>query len=409
MEQITTDLRARVRLHERTIDGAIAKATLAAGCFIAAALVAACGGGGTAGQQSVLQQPLAMQPPICGPQNMSGMESENMHPLPVKPPNCSPPPQWDIIVANPGNNTATSYQFADNGNATPVATMNASSNRLNGDYGIYHDGDWGNFFISNATTNEVDRYSVGCLNGGSHVGLGCPDQWLSGSNTGLNSPHAIAENYVGAGLSDEPAYILNVGTPSIVVQLENQGGNATPLFTIKGSNTHLADGQGLAVDGNSPSISPNSGAVYADAYTAAKVMMWAQPSPWPAPGSTLNLTPTKTISGSNTGITHPMGLYVDTGGYLYVVNRSPDKVLVFSPTATGNATPTNTITNSALSSPYGVSVYTDFTVYVTNDGSPNSITSFNNGEHGPSSLQHKISGSNTGLNNPANLDVHISR
>jgi hypothetical protein len=407
MEQGSTDHRSRVRLHDRISGSALAKIVVAAGSFLIVALVAACGGGGGV-QNQPAAQPFAPQAGTCNPVTMNA--NGTMRPLPVGPPNCSPPPQWQIIVANPGNNTATSYVFADNGNATPVATMSASANQLNGDYGIWFDGDTGDFFIANVNSNDVNRYPIGCLNGGSHTGSNCPDQSLSGTNTGLAAPYAATENYYNMlPQGDEPAYTLNKTTPSIVCQLENQAGNATPLFTIKGSNTHLADGQGLAVDGNSPGVSPNSGAIYADAYTAAKVYMWAQPSPWPAPGSVLNIAPTKTISGAATGITHPMGLYVDTSGYLYVVNRNPDKIIVFSPTATGNATPSNTITNAAIVSPYGVSVYTDGTVYETNDSSTPSLASFSNGEHGPSSLVHKIQGSATGLSTPANLDVRISR
>jgi hypothetical protein len=384
------------------------KLSIAVGLFISAAFVAACSGGGSMPSQQAATQ-FGPQAGNCigNPNGAAAVRNAgSMQPLPVG--RCSPPPQWDIIVANPGNNTATSYQFTSNGNATPVATMSATANKLSGDYGIWFDGDTGDFFITNVTTNTVNRNNIACLNGGGSTG--CPDQQLMGSMTGLAAPYAATENY---GLmlpqGDEPAYTLNKTTPSVVAQLENQSGNATPLYTIKGTSTQLNDGQGLAVDGNTSSVSVNAGAIYADSYTGAKVMMWLPSSqfPTPAPGAVLNVAPKKVISGSNTGITHPMGLYVDTGGYLYVVNRNPDKILVFSQTATGNATPSNTITAS-LSTPYGVAVYTDFSVYVTNDGT-NSVTSYTHGETGPSTLVHNIAGSLTGLSSPANLDVRISR
>lgn len=383
------------------------KLSITAGLFMTAALVAACSGGGSMPNQQSASQ-LAPQAGNCfgNPSSDAVQPAVTVRPLPVG--RCSPPPQWQIIVANPGNNTATSYQFTTTGNATPVATMSSTANQLSGDYGIWYDGDTGDFFISNVTSNAVNRYNIACLNSGGSTG--CPDQTFSGSMTDLNEPYAATENY---GLmlpqGDEPAYTLDKGTPSIVAQLENQSGNTSPLYVIKGTSTQLADGQGLAVDGNTSSVSINAGAIYADSYTGAKVMMWLPSSqfPTPSPGQVLNVAPKKVISGSNTGITHPMGLYVDTGGYLYVVNRNPDKILVFNQAATGNATPSNTITAS-LSSPYGVAVYTDFTVYVTNDGT-NSVTSYSHGETGPSSLVHTISGSSTGLSSPANLDVRISR
>jgi hypothetical protein len=407
MQQGTTDRRARVRLYARLTTNAAARIFLGASLFTIAALVAACSGGGAGVPNPQTTSQVNPQAGNCfgnpGPQVA-------MQPLPVG--KCSPPPQptpWDIIVANPGNNTATSYQFSSNGNVAPVATMSSTANKLNGDYGIWFDGDTGDFFIANVTTNTVNRYNVSCLNSSGQSG--CPDQQLSGGMTGLNAPYAATENY---GLmlpqNDEPAYTLDKTTPSIVAQLENQSGNATPLYSISGPKTGLNDGQGLAVDGNTSSVSINSGAIYADSYSGAKVMMW-QPSSWsptPSPGQALNVSPNKTISGTNTGITHPMGLYVDQGGYLYVVNRNPDKILVFDQSATGNATPKNTI-SASLSNPYGVAVYTDFTVYVTNDGGTGSVTSYTHGETGPSTLVHNINGAKTGLNNPANLDLRIYR
>jgi hypothetical protein len=399
MNQGLTRLHEQIRSKVRLPNRALATASLAVAAFVTAMFVAACGGGGSVPHQSVGQLM-----PRFGNCTQSGQMSPAFKNPPIG--QCSPPPQWQIIVANPGNNTATSYQFTTSGNATPLATLTSTANQLNGDYGIYFDGDTGDFFIANANTNSVNRYQIGCLNGGGQTS-GCPDQTLSGSNTGLNAPYGMTENYLDFSRGDEPAYTLNIHTPSIVAQLENQAGNATPLYTIKGSNTQLNDGQGLAVDS---SHSANSGAIYADSYTGAKVMMWLPSSqfPTPTPNQILNIAPKKVISGLNTGITHPYGLYVDVNGYLYVVNRNPDKIIVFSPSATGNATPSNTITAS-LSNPYGVSVYTDLTVYVTNVGPTPSVNAYSNGETGTSTLLHSIAGSNTGLNGPANLDVRISR
>ncbi|MBV8172757.1 MAG: hypothetical protein JO219_12595 [Candidatus Eremiobacteraeota bacterium] len=372
-------------------------------CVLASAVVvAACSG--HAGVSPTAEQP---QGGTCNGQT-SAFAHPQMKPAPVIGGCPSPPPQWQIIVDNPGNNTATSYQFTTSGNATPLATMGPSQH-LSANYGIWYDGDTGDFFVADASGtygNTLNRYNLSCLepNGQS----GCPDSTLSGSNTGLNSPVAATENY-GQMLpqGDEPAYTLNTGgTPAIIAQLENQGGNATPLYTIKGSNTGLNNGRGLAVD--SDTSSPNFGAIYADNVSTPKVMMWLPSAqfPTPAPNQVINVAPYKTISGSNTGITDPVGLYVDIDGYLYVVNASSNKVLVFSPSQSGNVAPVNTIT-TGLNNPYGVAVDANLIVWTTNDGD-NSIRSFTNG-HGGSAVNTTIVGSNTGLNSPANLDVRISR
>jgi len=405
MNQGSAERRSRIRLINPFNRTGVATTTLAALGILSAMSVAACSHSTLPGETA---QTLSQQFKNCtGGTGGTSASAQTARPLPVIGGCPSPPPQWDIIVANPGNNSATSYQFTTTGNATPLATLTSSANQLNGDYGIWFDGDTGDFFISNSGSNSVNRYNISCLNGGG-PGSGCPDSILSGSQTGLNAPYGATENY---GLflpqGDEPAYTIDTATPAIVAQLENQGGNATPLYTIKGTNTLLADGQGLAIDGTASS--PNYGAIYADSVKAKQVMMWLPSSqfPTPAPNATINVAPKKTIGGSATGITDPLGLYVDQSGYLYVVNQSPDKVLVFSPSASGNVAPVNTI-SASLSKPYGVSVYTDLTVWVTNDGD-NSVRSYSNG-HGPSSaLKSTIMGTNTGLNKPANLDVRIGR
>jgi len=255
------------------------------------------------------------------------------------------------------------------------------------------------------------RWGIATMNRGA-AGNVAPHQTLSGSGNGLTAPYGATENYlVMLPQGDEPAYTINVpsapATPSIVAHLENanNGSYPAPLYSIVGSNTQLADGLGLAVDSSN---SVNTGAIYVDSVKGKQVMMWlpSSQSPTPTPNQMLNIAPKKVIGGTLTGITDPIGLYCDVSGYLYVVNRNPDKVLVFSPSQSGNVAPVNTISTN-LSSPYGVSVYTDYTVWVTNDGN-NSVTVYSNGEGG-SAYQKTISGSNTGLSNPTSIDVRISR
>ena len=403
MNQGSAERRSRIRLNKPFNRAGVATTMLAAIGVLAAMSVAACS------HSSLPNQPGQVASQLKNCIGNPGLSAQAARPLPVIGGCPSPPPQWDIIVANPGNNSATSYQFTTTGNATPLATLTQSANQLNGDYGIWFDGDTGDFFISNATTNAVNRYPIGCLNGGGQSS-GCPDQVLSGSLTGLNAPYGATENY---GLflpqGDEPAYTIDTATPAIVAQLENQAGNASPLYTIKGSLTTLANGKGLAVDGTASS--PNYGAIYADSVSGQKVMMWLPSAqfPTPSPNQIINVAPHKVIAGSLTGITDPVGLYVDVNGYLYVANQSTNQVLVFSPSASGNVAPVNKI-SASLSQPYGISVYTDLTVWVTNDGD-NSLRSYSHGEgpQGQSVLKSTIVGTNTGLNDPANLDVRISR
>ncbi len=409
MEQGYAGRRARVRLTKCFAHARFTTTFLTFGLLIAAMLVAACAGGGSVPGGSHQFSPQAGN--CIGNPGGQAQIAGRAEPL-IK--GCpSPPPQWDVIVTNPGNSSLTSYQFTTSGNATPLATISGSSTGLSGNYGIWYDGDTGDFFASNATGDSVERWGIGSLDGGKGGNL-APDQTLSGTGNGLTAPYGATENYANMlPQGDEPAYTINVptgtATPSVVAHLENanNGSYPTPLYSIVGNLTQLANGVGLAVDSNSSS--PNFGGIYVDSVSGKDVLMWLPSSQFPNPTANqkINIAPYKTIGGTATGITDPIGLYVDQNGYLFVVNRGPDKVLVFSPTASGNVAPSNTI-SASLSSPYGVSVYSDQTVYVTNDGN-NSITVYNNGDHGTSTLQRTISGSNTGLNNPASIDLRIGR
>ncbi|MBV8281654.1 MAG: hypothetical protein JO347_06260, partial [Candidatus Eremiobacteraeota bacterium] len=97
---------------------------ITAGVLGAAMFVAACGNQNSLPGQTPSQ--LAPQYKNCNGGTQSVGIRPAAAPMPVIGQCPSPPPQWDIIVDNPGNNTATSYQFTTSGNATPLATMGPS-------------------------------------------------------------------------------------------------------------------------------------------------------------------------------------------------------------------------------------------------------------------------------------------
>ncbi len=110
---------------------------------------------------------------------------------------------------------------------------------------------------------------------------------LAGGNTELTDPAGIALD--GAG----KIYVANPGNLSITVYAAGASGDATPIATIRGSNTGLTGGPyGIALDG--------AGNIYvANPLNSNNVLVFAA-------GASGNVTPIVTIAGGNTGLNFPV-------------------------------------------------------------------------------------------------------
>src|SRR5208282_1352279 len=121
----------------------------------------------------------------------------------------------------------------------------------------------------------------------------------------------------------------NSGNNSIVVFAAGSTGNATPTTVISGSNTGLATPTGIALDSSDDIYVTN-----AVSAPAASVLEFAA-------GSTGNMAPTSSISGSNTGLSVPFGIALDAADNIYVANSGVSGVLgnsitVYAPGSSGN-------------------------------------------------------------------------
>jgi hypothetical protein len=129
------------------------------------------------------------------------------------------------------------------------------------------------------------------------------------------------------------------GTDRVTVYTAGSSGNVAPIQTISGSNTLLSNIFGIAVD-TPGNIYVSSTAINGPGAGTVNVF---------APGATGNVAPIRTISGALTGIYRPFGLTVDPTGNLYVMNETTASswaVSVFAPAANGNVAPLRTITGS---------------------------------------------------------------
>ncbi len=195
---------------------------------------------------------------------------------------------------------------------------------------------------------------------------------------------------------------LNYGKGTIAIFAQDATGNVAPLENIGGHKIPAAGGIAVGSDHE----------VYGDdgqnnASSPGMVLVWAA-------GTYGKVKPARTISGSSTGLDWPANLTVDQSGKVFVANSdnggSSPSITVYAAGASGNATPMQTIggSNTGLSSPYGVALDSSENVYVANCGSSpyedeGSITVYAAGANGNVAPIASISGSQTFLACPQDV------
>jgi Beta-propeller repeat len=129
-----------------------------------------------------------------------------------------------------------------------------------------------------------------------------------------------------------------------------------------------------------------------------------------AVGANGNVAPIHTIGGANTGLVGPVRVALDASHNVYVTNNPTDSgpgwVTVYAAGAHGNASPIRKISgsNTGLSSPYGIALDSSGNIYVTN-ADANSVTVYAAGADGNVAPIRTISGSNTGMSAPTGIAV----
>jgi len=234
-------------------------------------------------------------------------------------------------------------------------------------------------YVANSGSNNILIYAA-FTNGDTG-----PANTISG--TGLAGPSGITLNAAGQ------IFVAN-STNSITVYPLGANGAATPIRTISGALTLLDNPQGIALDAAGNLYVANAGA------TTSSVTVYA-PGAGGAPGTpATNVAPTRTISGSGTGLDNPIGVGLDTAGNLYVANAgiTTSSITVYAP---GASAPSNTITgtNTGLASPQGVVLDPIGRLYVANKTTP-SITVYAPGATNPALPIRIISGGATQLTQP---------
>ena len=161
--------------------------------------------------------------------------------------------------------------------------------------------------------------------------------------------------------SDSPSKLRVTLPGREYLRIENRApgahGNVPPIDTISGSNTKLSTPVGMAMDSQGRLFVANIGSASVGAFSS---------------GASGNAKPAVTISGANTELSRPFSLGFDSKGRLLVADESAG-VLVFAKNAKGNATPVAHIT-SVLSAA-GVAADSKDRIWVAEFGEPPSTSS----------------------------------
>src|SRR5438093_1303346 len=211
-----------------------------------------------------------------------------------------------VLGTTPGPNTLTAAARAS---GSPVTYTATGTGRVTG-----------KLYVANFVGNSITVYAAGAS------GNATPTATIAGGNTGLNFPNGIALD--GAG----NIYVGNDGGNSIMVYAAGASGNVTPMATIAGGNTGLSFPYGIAVDG--------AGNIYvsnANVFPLGSITVYGA-------GASGNVTPTATISGSNTGLNTPALITVVPSGPTGIPLSSQERIFTFDLTSHIPAPPYDAIT-----------------------------------------------------------------
>jgi len=267
------------------------------------------------------------------------------------------------------NPSVTVYTITASGNATPVATLSGSATNLNQPFFPAVDAN-GDLFVSNENqgrdSGTVTEYlpplgdtaptlTIAGLyqptglsldtSGNLYVGMvsevevfssaGTPIRAISGSNTVLTGQSVYQVFVEASGKTDV------VAQNQLTTYAAGANNNPTPQQAIYGEATTMVTNLGVAADA--------SGNLFVTDNSQNRIIEFNAIE-------TGNVPPTAVITGS--ALNQPWGIFIDANNTTYVANRGNNSILVFASGALATGIPTTTISgpNTGLDNPTGIYV-----------------------------------------------------
>src|SRR3990172_8203768 len=240
----------------------------------------------------------------------------------------------ELLVTNL-NNTILVYRKTDEGEALPLRTIGANTGLLNPKW-IFADTKNNEIFVSNFSSRLITTYGL------TDEGNVAPLRTISQGGADQSGIFVDTER-------DE--ILVNIfSLPFAITTLRRTDkGNVTPLRSIGGINTRLFETEGLFVDTENDEIFVTNGA---DINIPGEITVYGRTDSGDVP-------PLRIISGQNTELLRPLGIFVDAkNNEIFVTNPFDDKIIIYGRTDNGNVTPIRTIEgpDTKLAIPWGIFV-----------------------------------------------------
>jgi hypothetical protein len=192
--------------------------------------------------------------------------------------------------------------------------------------------------------------------------------------------------------------ILGIGNTLVCNGLNIYDTSGIPLQTIGGTGSGLSSPVGVFAD---TAVSPNEIGVANSGNDSITL--------YNRTGGNYSPIPLVTISGANTGLSSPTGIYLDTANSeIGVANSGNDSITVYDRTASGDALPNRPPISgyfTGLSKPMGIYLDTDHNEIAVANGGNNSITIYDRLAFQDAAPLYTIKGGSTGLNSPVGVYV----
>ena len=322
-------------------------------------------------------------------------------PTPIATPTPSPSEIPTLLVSNATGDSVTTYPANGEGNIAPSAFIYGSNAGFDPPLGVTTDAS-GTIYVTNNFYGPSDASAIQIYGVGANGNVS-PTATIAGPDTGLilnSAPTGIALS------CDGTIYVAVQDNGNVLAYPPNSNGDIPPSVTIAG----LSNPVGVAFDQSGRLYVAEQGPIEGGSVVAVF-----------AGGANGVVPPIATISGSNTRLSGPEGIAVDSSGNVYVTNAYR-AVTVFPPlgTSTGNLNEAPIVTiegsSTGLSAPYGIMVDRNGIIYVANgSGGPEgngSIAKYAPIASLPSQLNYPnvtplsvIAGSNTLLGQPEGIAI----